>query len=87
MLELALLVAIDGLHLGLIEHTPGLANVLPDRLSRRFQGADWRLPAELQGIKERVLKPRMSNWWVAKGLPARHSREVRIRSSSPIPFG
>ncbi len=87
MQELALLVAIDGLHLGLIEHTPGLANVLPDRLSRRFQGADWRLPAELQGIKERVLKPRMSNWWVAKGLPARHSREVRIRSSSPIPFG
>ncbi len=48
MQELALLVAIDGLHLGLIEHTPGLANVLPDRLSRRLQGADWRLPAELQ---------------------------------------
>ncbi len=70
MQELALVVAVHGLRVSLIEHVPGLANVLPDALSRKYQSHHWQLPTQLRGIKERVVSWRPRSWWQASGLPA-----------------
>ncbi len=79
MQELALLVAVHGLNINLIEHTPGLANILPDRLSREHQLPGWSLPKELRNCRERVIFERYATWWVARGPPA-HAPHARCAS-------
>ena len=70
MQELSLQVAVHGLNIGLLAHTPGLANMLPDTLSCRHQSGSWQLPQGLVGIRERVIAPRLATWWLARNGPA-----------------
>ena len=71
MQELALQVAVHGLNIGLISHTPGIANQLPDALSRRHQAPNWKLPPQLPGVTERRVGDRRQSWWIARNGPAR----------------
>ena len=72
MQELSLQVAVYGLNLGLLAHTPGLANKLPDALSRKFQAAGWQLPEQLRSCRERTVPPRLASWWLARNGPAHY---------------
>jgi hypothetical protein len=49
----------------LVAHVPGVANVVADELSRRYDPshAPWALPAYLQGVPERFLKPRTREYY------------------------
>ena len=48
------------------EHTPGICNVLPDALSRKYQpGSNFALPAPLQGVKEICLPARSASYFKA----------------------
>ncbi len=72
MQELSLQVAMHGLNIGLISHTPGLANKLPDALSRQFCEPNWQTPLELHGIWQQPVQPRLQSWWIARGGPAHY---------------
>ena len=72
MQELSLQVAMHGLNIGLISHTPGLANKLPDALSRQFCEPNWQTPLELHGIWQQPIQPRLQSWWIARGGPAHY---------------
>jgi len=61
--EVALLVAAACYKPVLAEHVPGVANVLADVLSRKFQDRDgWRLPLALQQASE-VHPPTRPRCW------------------------
>ena len=55
--ELALSMAIHDVRPRVVAHTPGVANVLADLLSRRFQpGVVWQVPPELAAVTETVIE-------------------------------
>ena len=52
-----------------VAHTPGIANKLPDELSRRFQpGKTWSTPSRLKHISESKIIDRDDNFWLFDSL-------------------
>jgi len=85
--EVALLVAAACYKPVLAEHVPGVANVLADVLSRKFQdGKCWRLPSGLQQAFE-VLPPARPRCWyrtlLAPGLLPPVAEGDRRKSGGP----
>ena len=49
-----------------VEHIPGVANVIADNLSRRYDPAKsvgWVIPALLRQVPENTLQTRTRQWW------------------------
>ena len=73
--ELALSMAIHGIRPRIVAHTPGVANVLADALSRRFQpGACWKLPAALGEVPETIVDPMRNDYYLTVGQPTAEQR-------------
>ena len=72
MKELALVCAVDGFAISLVEHTPGAANKVPDVLSRRYEVDNWSLPSALVNVPERRCDPRTEHWWHTKRSPYKY---------------
>ena len=69
--EIAFDMAVGDYRLELLDHTPGVANVSPDRLSRLFApGADSRRePVALAGVREVPVPARDGTWWRSWASP------------------
>ena len=69
--ELALDLSEGSFRPGVFEHTPGICNVIPDALSRKFQpGTHFVLPEALWATTETVLQARSSSFFRATAPPA-----------------
>ncbi len=69
MQEAALDVATGRYEITILEHTPGVANKVPDACSRRHQpGVEWAVPAQLASIKETIPGARGPTYWESLGL-------------------
>ena len=53
-----------------MQHVPGVANVMADALSRWHDpGRQRQLPARLRGASLRIVAPRLRSWWRALSPP------------------
>ena len=72
--ELALDMAVESFPPVIAEHVPGIANLVPDILSRRYDPhyeKDWQVPPLLRGVHEVVLAPRGLEYYRSlRGPPA-----------------
>ena len=68
--ELALVYSQATFEPDLVTHIPGVMNVTPDSLSRRFQQPDWHPPAALKGAKEVFPAKRNATWWMSRSPPS-----------------
>ena len=68
--ELSLDLAEGKYEVDFFEHVPGVANTLPDFLSRLAQpGASQAYPAELRSVTETHIDRRSAGWWETAGTP------------------
>jgi hypothetical protein len=64
----------------IVEHVPGLENVVADMLSRRYvpyKDPPFQLPPCLEGVEEMVLADRAHEYFVTKQLPSESSSRKR----------
>ena len=57
-------------------HTPGIANVAADALSRKFMDKSFIMPSCLVGVQETLLPNRGEEFYLARAAPMRISRSV-----------
>ena len=67
--ELALIYAHAVFEPDIMERIPGVMNVTPDSLSRRFNTPGWCPPASLQDAREVFPQKRNASWWVSSSIP------------------
>ena len=80
--EYALDLSVGAFEPSLVQHLPGVVNVIADVLSRRCdpQYKDtWTVPPQLIGARRREVPPRVLAWWKASrppAFPGTASREI-----------
>ena len=83
--EMALDIAASEYTPQIVEHVPGVVNLIPDELSRRYQpGHGFVLPAALSAVAETKLDPRTSSYFrtvAAEKLKPRKPKRLK-RSSN-----
>ena len=80
--ELALDLADGTFAPDVVEHVPGVANVIPDVLSRRLDPAyadSWQLPQALRNMKEAKCPDRDAQWWRTLVIPTERESSQRER--------
>ena len=80
--ELALDAVLGLYRIGLATHIPGIANTLPDDLSRMWapDQAKHTFPAQLRGVHETVAPPRDGKFWHSIGKTHRRGRQAANRN-------
>ena len=67
--QLALIYSSSVFEPDIVSRLPGVMNVTPDSLSRRFQHSDWVPPASLRDAKEVHPALRTTTWWRTETPP------------------
>ena len=67
--ELALVYARAVFEPDIVEHIPGVMNVTPDSLSRRYQSPGWCPPASRREARDISSVRRNASWWVSLSSP------------------